>query len=187
MGGTGRSVDNEVTTGPFSRTSTFRVRLENGLGSQIFATNRPLRRRLGAGVGTLPRRSDVSSALTFNAYDASPWTGGATSMRNFLEGWLPNPPATHNRVHVWIGGDMGLASSPNDPAFYLNHCNVDRYWAAWQAANPSSTFVPAPSASPNLFPHRRNDPLNSILTQSAPIIADMLDVSSRYTYDTLVV
>src|SRR5829696_1697483 len=37
----------------------------------------------------------------------------------------------HNQVHVWIGGDMGPATSPNDPVFYLNHCNVDRIWEAW--------------------------------------------------------
>jgi tyrosinase len=34
----------------------------------------------------------------------------------------------HNRVHVWIGAAGHLA---NDPAFYINHCNVDRIWEAW--------------------------------------------------------
>lgn len=27
---------------------------------------------------------------------------------------------------------MGTGSSPNDPAFFLHHCNVDRLWALWQ-------------------------------------------------------
>lgn len=27
---------------------------------------------------------------------------------------------------------MGPGTSPNDPIFYLNHCNVDRIWAKWQ-------------------------------------------------------
>ena len=26
---------------------------------------------------------------------------------------------------------MAPATSPNDPVFYLNHCNVDRIWEAW--------------------------------------------------------
>ena len=28
---------------------------------------------------------------------------------------------------------MFLNSSPNDPIFFLNHCNVDRIWAEWQS------------------------------------------------------
>lgn len=49
-----------------------------------------------------------------------------TSMRKFLEvKW-------HNVVHAIIGGQMGTGTSPNDPAFFLHHCNVDRIWAIWQ-------------------------------------------------------
>lgn len=27
---------------------------------------------------------------------------------------------------------MGPMTSPNDPAFFLHHCNVDRLWYLWQ-------------------------------------------------------
>jgi tyrosinase len=47
-------------------------------------------------------------------------------------GW--NPYGLHNQVHAWIGRGMGLASSPNDPVFYLHHCNVDRIWFALRGA-----------------------------------------------------
>ena len=29
-------------------------------------------------------------------------------------------------------GRMSLNTSPNDPLFFLHHCNVDRIWAEWQ-------------------------------------------------------
>ena len=43
---------------------------------------------------------------------------------------------SHNTVHTSIGGAAGTASSPNDPIFFLLHCNVDRLWAAWQRQHP---------------------------------------------------
>lgn len=43
---------------------------------------------------------------------------------------------SHVTGHAWVGGDMGLvARSPNDPLFYLHHCNIDRLWAIWQQNN----------------------------------------------------
>ena len=186
MGGNGRPSDGQVTTGPFSRTSPFRVRIEGTIvPGQIFATNRPLRRNFGGGIATLPPKADVGSAIAGSLYDSPNWNADSTSMRNFVEGWEPSPPDTHNRVHVWIGGDMSPASSPNDPVFYLNHCNVDRIWARWQSDNPTAPYVPPQSAPPNLFRHRRNDPLLSVLTANEPLVSEMLDVSSIYTYDNL--
>ncbi len=91
----------------------------------------------------------------------------------------------HNRVHVWIDGDMGPSTSPNDPAFYLNHCNVDRIWAAWQSRHPTRPYVPSSSASNNLFRHRRGDQMLSSLTQFAPTAAQLLNVANLYTYDSL--
>lgn len=40
--------------------------------------------------------------------------------------------ATHNAAHNFIGGHMASAPSPNDPAFWLHHANVDRIWDTWQ-------------------------------------------------------
>ena len=36
----------------------------------------------------------------------------------------------HNLVHRWVGGSMGPGTSPNDPVFFLHHCNVDRIWVS---------------------------------------------------------
>jgi len=79
---------------------------------------------------TLPRNEDVKAAIGQTIYDQPPWNENAIGHRNILEGWMQGPQL-HNRVHVWIGGDMGPGSSPNDPAFFLNHCNVDRIWEEW--------------------------------------------------------
>jgi hypothetical protein len=39
----------------------------------------------------------------------------------------------HNGVHSAVGGDMGLIPcSPEDPLFWVHHCNVDRLWTSWQ-------------------------------------------------------
>jgi len=84
---------------------------------------------------------------------------------------------------VWVGGDMSPASSPNDPVFFLNHCNVDRVWEAWMQKH-GRVYVPDQSASNDLKGHRINDQLNSLV--SAPTTpAAVLDVTSQYTYDSL--
>ncbi|GAA0592419.1 hypothetical protein HPO96_05615 [Kribbella sandramycini] len=38
----------------------------------------------------------------------------------------------HGMPHVALGGHMGSAGSPNDPAFWLHHAFVDKVWADWQ-------------------------------------------------------
>ncbi|EQB56150.1 monooxygenase [Colletotrichum gloeosporioides Cg-14] len=54
---------------------------------------------------------------------------GFGDMVTMLEG-LP-----HAQVHSIIYGDMGPATSPNEPLFFLHHANVDRVWAKWQGRN----------------------------------------------------
>jgi tyrosinase len=90
---------------------------------------------------------------------------GVKSFRNALEGWIgyygdpislsiaavaagtdPNwspAPSLHNRVHTWVSGSMGPMSSPNDPVFFLHHCNVDRLWAQWWSDDPTRLYAPA--------------------------------------------
>jgi hypothetical protein len=45
---------------------------------------------------------------------------------------IQNPPSRmHNQAHVWIGGTMLSSASPNDPAFFYHHANVDRLYQRW--------------------------------------------------------
>jgi tyrosinase len=201
-GGTGTSSGSPpaaapVPDGPFGSTSTFVVRVADGPNGPR-SVNRPLRRRLGV-LTRLPTPAEVTAMLALTPYDSSPFdsrqsTGG---MRNRLEGWGPDTPQSpaphaHNQVHVFIGGDMELGTSPNDPLFYLNHANVDRIWAAWQQKNanlPATQRYPTGTAVPT--GHRLTDQLYSALTQRLPgppvipLVRDMLNVQTFYTYDVL--
>ena len=191
MGGQG----NPVTTGPFAFNladpARWRVRVDADVNGQLRATDRGLRRAFAqrrsdqSSAPVLPRRTEVTSAANLSTYDAWPWSTASSGFRNRLEGWQPVHPYSglHNRVHVWVGGDMLPSSSPNDPVFYLNHCNVDRVWAAWLASR-GTTYVPSQSASSTLRGHRIDDAMNALL--SDPVTPrQMLDVDDFYSYDTL--
>lgn len=189
MGGDGRS----VSTGPFAQASGFRLRAAADSSGTLRSVDRPLARRFDTSTG-LPRKSDVTRALGRRDYDSPRWDASAEGFRNRLEGWIPaaTSPHLHNRVHVFVGGDMLPSSSPNDPVFFLNHCNVDRIWSAWLATipPPSPTYLPAANASQSLFRHRLDDPLYSIFTAQNDTRwtpRRMIDVASIYSYDTLTV
>lgn len=180
IGGSGSPIPN----GPF-RASEFRVRIESGPTGALRSADRGLRRSLATTVATLPTTAQVAAVLDQASYDASPWNRRSLRFRNRLEGWRPNPgPRLHNRVHVWVGGDMGPATSPNDPVFYLNHCNVDRIWEAWMDRR-GRTYVPPATASTDLAGHRIGDPLYSILTRQPITPAQVLDVAEFASYETL--
>jgi tyrosinase len=79
----------------------------------------------------------------------------------------------HDWLHGWVGNDMGIiAYSAFDPIFWLHHCNVDRFWAEWQVANPNVVIS------------------EELLAVTLPVysqrIGDTLDFKSLgVTYDTL--
>lgn len=52
---------------------------------------------------------------------------------------MPGGILTHLIVHSIIFGDMGPATSPNEPLFFLHHANVDRAWA--KVSMPFPTFA----------------------------------------------
>lgn len=165
MGGQG----NPVTTGPFAA------------GSWTLWPSGNLVRAFAVSAPTLPTNADVAGALAVTPYDASLWnTGSNPSFRNKLEGWISGPQL-HNRVHVWVGGSMLPMTSPNDPVFFLHHCNVDRLWAAWQAQNPG-LYLPTTGGPSG---HNLNDqmwPWNTTADHRTP--ANELDYPSLgYVHD----
>ncbi|MGQ0778557.1 MAG: tyrosinase family protein [Pseudonocardiales bacterium] len=179
IGGSG----SPVTTGPFVP-NQFRVRIDSDSFGRLRATDRGLNRDLARDVLTLPTTQQVTAALGQPAYDLAPWNRSSGGFRNQVEGWRPVSPGLHNRVHVWIGGDMAPATSPNDPVFYLNHCNEDRIWEAWMVAR-GRVYQPPQSASAQLRFHRINDPMYSILITQPITPAQMLEISTFYSYDQL--
>ena len=153
---------------------------------QLVRVDRPLQRQLGGTTAAvLPTLAQVRDIIiTQVVYDRSPFNSSSSGFRNHAEGWV-GASLMHNAVHVWVGGDMLLSTSPNDPVFFLHHCNVDRVWAAWQRRYPSAPYVPDQGAPQTLALHRIDDPLHTFFDENPPITARvMLDYEQFYQYDT---
>jgi len=182
----------QVTQGPLG---DLRVRLfENPADLRLYVgPPRPIWRDAGAAAAGLPDRTDTASTLVDGVYDQPSWDEDADSFRNKLEGFEDpreggprrTGPWMHNRVHVWIGGEMAPGSSPNDPAFWLNHCNVDRIWEAWLRRRGRSY---RPQAGEGFAGHRADDPMLSVVWPTMTP-AEVLDPTESgldwYRYDTL--
>lgn len=174
-----------VRTGP---TANMRVRLAQDTitGELVSIPPRQLQRAAGMHpqFPDLPDKDDEQFAHDLPEYDMAPWDSrpSLVTHRNVLEGWVSGPQM-HNRVHVWIGGDMGPGTSPNDPVFFLNHCNVDRLWEHWMGAN-GRVYAPRPNRGP--LGHRLDDAMVSIIGNAlAP--QDVLDPAAWYVYDNALI
>ncbi|MFE5732964.1 tyrosinase family protein [Streptomyces sp. NPDC056528] len=170
LGGTGRARDGQVTDGPFARSGD-RWPITVRVDGRDF-----LRRDLGAGGRQLPTRAEVDSVLAMETYDTAPWNSASDGFRNHLEGW--RGVNLHNRVHVWVGGQMATGVSPNDPVFWLHHAFVDKLWADWRARHPGSAYLPAAGTRNVVDLHDTMRPWNDVTP------ADMLDHTPHYTFDT---
>jgi tyrosinase len=116
----------------------------------------------------LPTTEDVERCLAVPTFDKAPWNlyvSPTESFRNCLEGFSGDEndksQHMHNIGHDWVAGMVllnpqslkepaprdikilygtmePLETSPNDPAFFLHHANVDRLWAQWEARHPDA-------------------------------------------------
>lgn len=180
----------QVTSGPLG---DMRLRIEDRGDALYSVEERRLERNAGVETPKLPTIADLNWALEDENYDASPWSSATESFRNKVEGWLQRPPTAedpvlensqlHNRVHVWVAGDMLPGSSPNDPVFYLNHCNEDRVWERWMAKH-GRTYQPTVANADAPVGHRLDDIMVTLLGEPLRP-ADVLDASTWYAYDDL--
>lgn len=129
IGGDG---DQSASNGPFRNWTDI---IANTSSPGEFVGGGNLRRELG-GMGSIPPESEVTTRLGLTPYDSSPWGFGASGVRAAIEEVL------HDPVHMWVGGSMMPMTSPNDPVFFLHHCNVDRIWASWQDQQPTALYEP---------------------------------------------
>jgi tyrosinase len=108
----------------------------------------------------LPRRKDIQSAIKKTPYDSPLWKFNSTGFRTVMEYQI------HNLVHRWVNGTMVLMASPNDPVFWLHHCNIDRLWGDWQRAHSTAAaYLPASGATSG---HNLNDTLIFNTSPPAP-------------------
>ena len=148
LGGDGDAADSDkVKTGPFAHdgANAWTLKVTDNPGDPDF-----LQRSFGTDptAMVLPTKSDVDTALNINNYDSYPWANASSGVRTNVEYNL------HNPVHRYIAGTMGGMTSPNDPVFWLHHCNIDRLWAVWQRTHPgASPYQPGSGAATghNLF------------------------------------
>jgi tyrosinase len=170
---------NRVLNGPFANWRA--LIYNNSTGAFTLRSTVGLIRRLGRdpnGRPTLPDATQVADVMTYTKYDTSPWSSSSTSsFRNRIEGWSTGP-RMHNLVHNWVGGDMLPGTSPNDPVFWLNHCNVDRLWWQWQQTRGMTNYQPV-SGGP--VGHNLNDVMQGLLTPRTP--ASVLNLATLgYSY-----
>jgi tyrosinase len=113
----------------------------------------------------LPTLEQVTNALIVVPYYVAPWRAFVDmkvyegpvqpSFCNYLEGWYGDG-RIHNNVHGWVGGSMDRMTSPNDPVFFLHHCNIDRLWALWQQLHPTESYLPVAGGQ---YGHNLTDPM----------------------------
>lgn len=167
MGGLGLSAsDSRVTVGRFATDAAHPELTEWRINIPDAETGDYLKRRGAAVQFPLPTVSQARTAMTVAIYDATPYIVDfntltqaqfnalvAASFRKFLEFVL------HNGPHPWVGtqgqfnssgtltnaplvGSMSWQASPNDPTFWLHHCNIDRLWAIWQQRYSYPGYIP---------------------------------------------
>jgi hypothetical protein len=145
LGTNGQASDGKVLDGAFAfNAGQWTIRVKDASGNPSFLARRFGERADAPSLATIP--NDQIAALNQGAYDAPPWDdmvagGGGDSLRIRVEYDL------HNLVHRWLARTMILRSSPNDPIFWLHHCNIDRLWAVWQRQHPTlDPYLPASGA-----------------------------------------
>jgi tyrosinase len=146
VGGNGSSSQSyRITTGPFKDWVSV---IANSSGG--FTSRAGIKRQFAS--SGMPGQPSLSNP----SYDAAPWSEGTSSSKSFRQ-QLESP---HNTVHVRIRGDMETGTSPNDPVFWLHHCNVDRIWAEWEARH-GQVYAPVSGGPPG---HNLNDAMTFLLT-----------------------
>jgi tyrosinase len=78
---------------------------------------------------------DFEDAAIEESYDSRPYN------RSSEDGFRGRMEEILFRVHAWIGGTMLTTVAPNDPAFFLVHCNADRLWTSWQLARSEAQYL----------------------------------------------
>ncbi|CAH0027032.1 unnamed protein product [Clonostachys rhizophaga] len=174
-----------VVDGPFANTN---LTLAMGWPNMNDAGNRLhcFTREFNGGLGQDENGDSIIGDMQVGAYSSSVMKtiyGFDTyrDMSSMLEG-LP-----HAQIHSIIFGDMGPATSPNEPLFFLHHANVDRAWAKWQGRNATrlADYTGFNDAA-RTIPASINDAMPIMqLGDVEPIVKDYMDIQAMcYSYSS---
>jgi tyrosinase len=145
LGGDGTGLDGRVADGPFAEAGgawPLRV-LDNPQADPPYLT-----RFMGqaADAPALPTTPMAQTVLGATPYDSTPWedmmrdSNDPSQWRGFR---IRLEIVLHNLVHRWVGGAMLAMASPNDPVFWMHHCNIDRLWSDWMRRHQDqSPYLP---------------------------------------------
>jgi tyrosinase len=103
----------------------------------------------------LPTAKALETLLTDADYIGPSRGGGGGGNRRFA-GRLEHD--VHDPMHGNVGGDGQMSDmlfSPQDPIFWLFHCNVDRIWSRWQKVHDKGNDSKYPKFG--MLPGRRRD------------------------------
>ncbi|KAH6637845.1 hypothetical protein C7974DRAFT_332540, partial [Boeremia exigua] len=195
FGGDGqRTASNEpgfercVVDGPFANTN-----LTLGMGwPDVNESGNRLHcftRELNGGLGKDEDGNLIKGDLQADAYNSKVMNtiyamDRFADMASMLEG-LP-----HAQIHSIIFGDMGPATSPNEPLFFLHHANVDRAWAKWQGRNATRLVdYTGKRDQADTIPASIDDTMPIMaLGDTEPIVKDYMDIQTGplcYTYSDM--
>jgi len=195
MGGDGTGAGDAVETGRFAgKTGDWPIdpKLDpDGSGPALV-------RKFQTIVTSLPTTEHVKFLMREAFYDVPPLSSASVAgFRNRLEGWLTRrldyrytteSSQMHNRVHLWVGGNMITDASPNDPVFFLHHCFVDKLWSDWQRAAAASMPGMTMPREDAYAPQREGPPGHNLRDAMSPwktTPRDVLDPAKMgYGYDT---
>lgn len=120
LGPAGTGANNEVVNGYFKEAA------DPALNEQGWPIDNRVNRLAWQG-DTFLRRNNT---ITMQNWDTEVTNAlGQTNYDSFFTALESGP---HNNVHGHIGGHMSEMMSPNDPFFWIHHCQVDHVWAIWQ-------------------------------------------------------
>ncbi|RYP25508.1 hypothetical protein DL768_011472 [Monosporascus sp. mg162] len=91
---------------------------------------------------------------------------GYSSFRTTLE------DGPHRSAHAGVGGDMLVNYSPNDPIFFLHHCNIDRLWWQWQMAD-----IDVRQSEYGGNRYQNDTATNATLNDAVPMVSDFVGES----------
>lgn len=193
MGRSGNPQDSYiVSTGPFGAPIPFQLRnlstaeliargywaIDNTSKSKVNPNGqvRFLQRTTGTVIDT-SRYSGSSNLPTVAEVE------NALAQPNFTDFWSVVKDRLDANTNIWVGGNMATATGPNDPLFFLDRANTDRYWSEWldrHANDPNfSPYLPGDIGN-NQFDI--NDPLYQFGNVTPENV--LSDQELGYLYDT---
>lgn len=157
---------NTVTQGPFSH---FALDIMPGDDDEPYSDPHMLRRNF-----------ENNPFLIGNFNSTAVQKGQAIAAFNDYRYYVEGTP--HGAVHQYIAGDMGPASSPNEPLFFLHHAQIDRLWALWQDEDIKRLSDYAGNL-PGASTH--DGPFQATIDDMLPSFGNLIDqVSVRNVMDT---